>query len=100
MKHKISVKTKIKKYIPQFMDNTQNDIDLLKQAASDNNISEMERLSHSIKGYGKPFGFTELGNLAAKVHLATKAGNISDAALYIQELEDYYSNIEIVYVDK
>ena len=97
MKHKISVKSKVKKYIPQFMDNAQNDINQLKQAAIDKNVVEMERISHSIKGYGKPFGFTALGNLAAKINSATKASQFNEAWSLIQELEDYFSNIEIVY---
>jgi HPt (histidine-containing phosphotransfer) domain-containing protein len=99
MKHNISVKRRIKKYIPQFMHNTQNDINQLKQAAIEKNIVEMERISHSIKGYGKPFGFTELGNLATKINTAIKASQFDEAWSLIQELEDYFSKIEIVYRD-
>jgi len=99
MKHKVLVKNKIKKYMPQFMENAQKDINLLTQAAIDNNIEEMEIISHSIKGYGKPFGFIELGNLAAKINTAIKAGKNDDAELLIQELNDYFSQIEIVYID-
>jgi len=99
MKHKISVKSKIKKYMPQFMENATKDIAQLKQAVFDKNLYELERISHSIKGYGKPFGFTDLGNLAAQVNNAVKANNIDDAASLIQEMDNYYSNIEIIYVD-
>jgi HPt (histidine-containing phosphotransfer) domain-containing protein len=99
MKHTITVKNKIKKYIPQFLDNAQKDINLLKQALQDNNIPEMERISHSIKGYGKPFGFTNLGKLAAQINSVTKASNFDDAKSLIHELDVYFSNIEIVYDD-
>jgi len=97
MKHEVTVKNKLKKYIPQFMDNAQKDINLLKQAALDKNVSEMERVSHSIKGYGRPFGFSDLGNLSAQINAAIKAGNVDNAISMIHELDDYFSKIEIVY---
>ena len=97
MKHRITVKSKIKKYIPQFIDNAQKDINLLKQAVQEKNISEMERISHSIKGYGKPFGFGDLGNLAAQINSETKESNFGTAVSLIHELDIYFSNIEIVY---
>jgi HPt (histidine-containing phosphotransfer) domain-containing protein len=97
MKYKITVKSKIKKYIPQFMENTKKDIQLLKQAAIDKNITEMERISHSIKGYGKPFGFADLGNLAEQINSEIKLRNIDDAIPLINELEAYFANIEITY---
>jgi HPt (histidine-containing phosphotransfer) domain-containing protein len=97
MTHKVTVKGKIKKYMPQFMDNTKKDINLLKQASIENDMFEMERISHSIKGYGKPFGFTKLGNLAAQINREIKAKNIENAIPLIDELDTYFENIEIVY---
>jgi HPt (histidine-containing phosphotransfer) domain-containing protein len=97
MKHEVTVKNKLKKYIPQFMDNAQKDIHLLTQAALDKNIPVMERISHSIKGYGKPFGFDTLGDLSAQINAAIKAGNIDDAISMIHDLDDYFSKIVIVY---
>jgi HPt (histidine-containing phosphotransfer) domain-containing protein len=97
MTHKITVKSKIKKYIPQFMENAKKDIDLLKQAAIDNDIFEMERISHSIKGYGKPFGFSDLGNQAAQINREIKAKEIGNAIPLIDALDTYFEKIEIVY---
>ncbi|ETR70377.1 MAG: Hpt domain-containing protein [Candidatus Magnetoglobus multicellularis str. Araruama] len=99
MKYIVTVKNKIKRFIPQFLENTRNDLNLLKQAADNEDLPKVELLSHSMKGYGKPFGFEKFGNMAQDVNLAAKEQNLGEMLLSIQALDTYFSNIEIVYED-
>ncbi|KPA13078.1 Hpt domain-containing protein [Candidatus Magnetomorum sp. HK-1] len=97
MKQTITVKSKIKKFIPQFLENTKNDIELLKKSLQAKNYDEIHRNAHSMKGYAKPFGFGYLGELAAQLQQAAKDQAFEDAESLIEELDEYYDNIEIVY---
>ena len=97
MKQTIIVKSKIKKFIPQFMENTKNDIELLKKSLKTKDYTVISRNAHSMKGYAKPFGFEYIGELAAQIQEAAEDQIYDDLEPMIKELDEYYQNIEIVY---
>ncbi len=97
MKNSVTVKRKIEKFIPQFLNNTKNDIEALKDSVLNKNFEEMHRMSHSMKGYAKPFGFHYIGELASQIVQAAQEKRLEDAQPLIEELDAYFSTIEIIY---
>ena len=97
MKQIVTVKSKMKPFIPQILNNTQNDISALQKSIQDQNFEEMYRMAHSMKGYAKPFGFDKLEDLAISIQGAAKDERLDDAKELVDELNHYFFNIEIVY---
>jgi len=87
----------MKKFIPQILENTKNDIDALKKSIEEKNFDEIYRMAHSMKGYAKPFGFNELGDLAIQIQDAAKEKSFDDVCELAEAIDDCFINIEIVY---
>jgi len=105
MRNKIIIKKNIKPFIQKFMKNTRNDLDLLKKSWDEKDFEQLKFISHSIKGYCKPFGFEDFGGLAQNIHEVAMAHEAAvEKEQYLDELKmgvtdllTYFDNIELVF---
>jgi len=94
----IKAKEKIKKFIPQFIENTKADIDKLKTALEVKDYESVHATAHSMKGYGKPFGFTEISETAAKIQILADQKQYNETKELVDYISWYMDNVTIEYI--
>ncbi|CAN2049272.1 Hpt domain-containing protein [Candidatus Magnetomoraceae bacterium gMMP-1] len=94
----VKVNEKMKKFIPQFLNNTHADFEKLKTAVESNDFKAVHTIAHSMKGYGTPFGFIALSDISAIIQVQAIQNNIEEVKRLTDELSNYLDNINIEYV--
>ena len=94
----VQVKEKMKRFIPQFLENTKIDVDKMKKAIEAKEFDELHKVAHSMKGYGKPFGFVHLGDYAANIQQKAEKNDLEGVIEHFKQLEAYIENVQIEYI--
>ncbi|MCX7810758.1 MAG: Hpt domain-containing protein [Leptospiraceae bacterium] len=101
MKHKIEISKELEDLIPLFKQETQKNLELLKQAIQNKDFEGIRFISHKIKGSCGSYGFDYMSKLAKQIEDNSKnERSIETINKIFDELYNYYLNTEIIFVDK
>ena len=62
-----NVEEELREVLPQFFNNLKDNMEELKQQIKEENISEIRRIAHGIKGSAGSFGLSEINDLAREL---------------------------------
>ena len=63
----------------------------------DDDLEEIQRTGHSLKGSGGGYGFDELTRIGAALEEAAADGDATSIAAELEVLADYLERVEVVY---
>jgi HPt (histidine-containing phosphotransfer) domain-containing protein len=78
----------LRDYLPRFFENRWRDLAKARHFLELNQLTEVARLGHAIKGVARPFGFPELETLAAQLELASEESDASRLAQILDSIEN------------
>lgn len=90
----------LEELIPGFMENRKQDIVLINEQLENGNLSEIQRLGHSMKGSGGGYGFHEISTIGKEIEEAAKNGNRSQISKMVTYLSEYLTQVKIVYQEE
>ncbi len=94
---KICLDPKIKKLIPNFLENKRNEAKRLIRTIDTGDMEELRKQSHTVKGTSWMYGFQELGDLCLSLEQAARDRDSNRAYQLASEIQTYLDNIEISY---
>ncbi|MFQ5636903.1 MAG: Hpt domain-containing protein [bacterium] len=95
----VYVDSDLEDLIPGFMENRHKDVEKINNLLAGNNLEEIQRLGHSMKGAGGGYGFDEISEIGKQLEAAAKDGN-KDVIDHLNNLlKQYISNVTVVYQD-
>lgn len=81
--------------IPGFLSNRRNEVESMRAAVMHNDLAEVLRISHIVKGVSGGYGFFEMGQIGAAIHTAAQAADSQAAATAIEALAAHLAAIEV-----
>lgn len=82
--------------IPLYLENRQKDLEILKQAYTQNDLETIRSLGHKMKGSGGGYGLDRISEIGKELEEAAKA-QYSDAIQNgIAALQDFLERVDIV----
>ncbi len=93
------VDSDLEELVPEFIENRHEDIEKINECLDSNEIGEIQRLGHSMKGSGGGYGFHEITNLGGELEKAAKRGDKDGIDQLNKKLAQYLKVIKIVYQD-
>jgi HPt (histidine-containing phosphotransfer) domain-containing protein len=92
----VHVDQNMKEIIPEFLQNSREDVQVLLEALERNDYETIRRIGHGMKG-ACGFGFDYLQELGSSLEQTAKAGNSADARRLINELAAYLERVKPIY---
>ncbi len=96
---KVTLDPKIKKLLPRFLENKRNDAKHLLQSVTEENMEELSRQAHTIKGTSWMYGFKKLGDTCLDLEQAAKNNDIALAHRIALQISNYLDNVTITFSD-
>ncbi len=96
-KYVVRVDRELEDLIPEYLENREKDILILRDALGRNDFDAITHLAHKVKGSGGGYGFTRLSELGREIEKASRAQDVSSAQKIIADLEYYLNHVEVVY---
>jgi HPt (histidine-containing phosphotransfer) domain-containing protein len=101
MKYKIEISNELQDLIPIFKEETEKNLNLLKEAIYNKDFEKIQFISHKIKGSCGSYGFDKVSKLAKQIEENSKTiKSIEEINKIFNELLDYFNNVEIIFVNK
>jgi HPt (histidine-containing phosphotransfer) domain-containing protein len=101
MKYKIEISNELQDLIPIFKEETEKNLNLLKEAIYNKDFEKIQFISHKIKGSSGSYGFDKISKLAKQIEENSKTiKSIEEINKIFNELLDYFNNVEIIFVNK
>ncbi len=94
----ITVSEELKSVVPPFLEKRKIELPVLRTALKTGDFGTLETLGHRLRGNAGGYGFNRMGSLGAEIEAASKTKDSQKIETVIDELEQYLSNIEVVYV--
>lgn len=94
---KVSVDPDLEPLIPGFLQNRQKDVATLQAALVNSDMAAVQALGHSLKGVGGGYGFNRITELGAGLEAAARDSDTASISAQVTELEQYLTQIEVVY---
>ena len=79
--------------IPAYLDSRAADLEALRRALAENDLSRIQDLAHKMKGTGCSYGFDEITKIGALLEEAAKARNTAEIDRWISSLSDCLDRI-------
>ncbi len=92
----VRVDADLEELIPGFLENRGKDIERLREALAEQDISTLQSIGHSLKGVGGGYGFDGLSEIGAGIETAAKEQNISLIEELINTMADYLQRVDVV----
>jgi HPt (histidine-containing phosphotransfer) domain-containing protein len=83
--------------IPGYLANRKKDIAAIRDALDKKDLDAVRILGHSMKGSGGGYGFEAITDIGMLIEKAAKESRDELIRLQVKRLEDYLSQVEIVY---
>ena len=96
-KYVVRVDRELEDLIPEYLENREKDIPILRDALGRNDFDAITHLAHKVRGSGGGYGFTRLSELGREIEKASRAQDVSSTQKIIADLEHYLNHIEVVY---
>ncbi len=85
---------------PGFLENRQNDTVVIGRLLQADDLAEIQRLGHSMKGSGGGYGFDEITDIGMKIEDAAKGSDRDEILRQNERLSRYLQNVKVVYQDE
>ena len=95
---KVEVDSDLEEILPGFLANREKDLVQLKELFEAKDIKGIEKLGHKAAGSCGGYGFDQLGVIAKNLENAAKENDVDQIKKLINEFEEHFTNIEIVFV--
>ena len=95
----VYVDSDLEELVPDFIENRYEDIEKISEYLNSEEIDEIQRLGHSMKGSGGGYGFHEITELGSELELAAKRGDITEINELNKKLVQYLKVVKVVYQD-
>jgi CheY-like chemotaxis protein len=82
--------------IPRFLQHRRDDLVLLAAALESNDLLQVRKLGHIMKGTGKGYGFPEITEFGSRLETAALELNAGETGRQITALSDYLGRLEVV----
>lgn len=86
----------LEELIPEFMENRYKDVEHIKKLLEENNLKDIQRTGHVMKGTGGIYGFDRITIVGEKMEDAAKAGNKKEIERLNMELYEYLKSLKIL----
>jgi HPt (histidine-containing phosphotransfer) domain-containing protein len=83
--------------IPQFMENTKNDIASINDAIINNDLETIRRMGHSMKSYGSGYGFDYISAIGKSIESAAVKEDLPLIKQTVKKLTNYLDKVMVVY---
>ncbi|HOP86726.1 MAG TPA: Hpt domain-containing protein [Syntrophorhabdaceae bacterium] len=94
----VKIDADLKELIPGYINNRYLDIENIIIALEKSDYETIRILGHSMKGSGGGYGFDAITEIGGVIEAAAKEKNNDVIKGKVEELKDYLSKIEIIYV--
>ncbi len=95
----VYVDSDLEDLVPEFIENRYEDIEKITQCLDNEEIDEIQRLGHSMKGSGGGYGFHEITNLGARLEEAATRGDKDEIVDINKKLAQYLKVVKVIYQD-
>ncbi|MBU1420826.1 MAG: response regulator [Proteobacteria bacterium] len=95
---KITLDKKLKKLIPRFLQHKREDAVRMLQSIKSENLKELQKQAHTVKGTSWMYGFKELGDTCLELEQAARNSDVELAQQLISRIKTYLETVEIEYV--
>lgn len=96
----VYVDSDLEDLIPGFLENRYKDVEVIKKLLMEEDVSEIQRLGHSMKGAGGGYGFDEISEIGKRIEEAAKIGDVGKLERLNNTLAGYLSSVKVVYQDE
>ena len=79
-------------FYPEFLSSREAELGDLKQALSGSDFTSIMALAHKWKGFSAPYGFGQLGLLAAELEEAARNNSLDQCKALTQEIAEYLTS--------
>jgi histidine phosphotransfer protein HptB len=93
---KVEIDAEIQEIVPGFLERTRNALETCKNNLDD--VPAIEVVGHKLAGTGGSYGFDLASELGSKLEDAAKETNSDDISSLLDELINYFGNLEITYI--
>ena len=94
----VEVEASLEPLVPKFMANRKKETAAMRGALAAQDLDEVRRISHGMKGAGGSYGFDRITDYAAVIEQAAKSADAAVLERTLPLLEAYLDHIEIRYV--
>ncbi len=95
----VYVDSDLEDLVPDFIENRHEDIEKINECLDSEEIAEIQRLGHSMKGSGGGYGFHEITKLGSELEQAAGRGDKAEIDRLNKKLAQYLKVIKVVYQD-
>ena len=95
----VYVDADLEELVPEFIENRYEDIEKINECLDSNEIDEIKRLGHSMKGSGGGYGFHEITTLGGELEQAAMRGDKDEIDELNKKLAQYLKVVKVVYQD-
>ena len=95
----VEVDQDLEELIPGYLEKRVKDVEQLRGWVDDENYSEIQELSHKIKGSGGGYGFQHLSEYASLMEQASKEKDLSVIKENIEKIDDYVKRVRVKFVE-
>ena len=95
----VYVDSDLEDLVPEFLENRYEDIEKINECLDNEEIAEIQRLGHSMKGSGGGYGFHEITRLGSMLEHAATQGNKDEIVDINKKLAQYLKVVKVVYQD-
>ncbi|MEI6155419.1 MAG: Hpt domain-containing protein, partial [Deltaproteobacteria bacterium] len=82
--------------IPEFLENRQKDIIVLKKALEQNDYPAIQAIGHNLKGSGGSYGLDTITEIGKSLEQASENKSVTEVGELIGRLSSYLENIEVL----
>jgi HPt (histidine-containing phosphotransfer) domain-containing protein len=94
-RYSVRVSSELRHLIPRFLENRRGELDQLRGALARNDLDEVRKIGHVLKGAGGGYGFDEITRLGAEIErLAVRGGNLAGL---VDALAEYLAGVEVTF---
>ena len=86
----VEVDPDILELVPGFCESRKRDLKNLNELLSHHDFTAIAKVSHTIKGVARPYGFPTLENLAVKLEIAAKEGDQAKCIEILNQAHQYF----------
>ncbi|MDH5415442.1 MAG: Hpt domain-containing protein [Flavobacteriaceae bacterium] len=94
---KIIVSKDFEDYIPEYLEDIQAKVDLIKTISTSKDFTMINEICHKIKGSAGGFGFDKIGEYVTQIENCISGNDLKAIDDILQKIEDHLGTIEVVY---
>ena len=94
----VQIDSELMEIVPRFLENRHKDLEIIRQAIEQNNLTLIQMVGHKMKGSGSGYGFDFITDIGRRLEGAARRGNGQDIQTFLQALDLYLTRLEVVWL--